>query len=106
MPPPPIFPSPLLWGDEATCRQRFGAAVGDLKTTRRFYPFVYPFAPADVVDFLFDYYGPTNRAAASLSDARPALHEELTALWTQHNIATGGTTHVESEYLEVTGTRS
>jgi SAM-dependent methyltransferase len=106
VPPPPCFPSPLLWGDEATCRARFGAAVGDLQTRRYFYPFVYPFAPADVVDFFFDYYGPTNRASASLSYARPALHQELTALWTRNNLATDGTTHVESEYLEVAGTRS
>jgi SAM-dependent methyltransferase len=106
VPPPPFFPSPLLWGDEGTCRQRFGAAVGDLVMTRRFYPFVYPFAPSDVVDFFFAYYGPANRAAASLSYVRPALHEELTALWRRNNIATDGTTHVESEYLEVAAIRS
>ena len=104
-PPPPNFPSPLLWGDEATCRQRFGAAVSDLKITRYFYPFVYPFAPAKVVDFFFDYYGPTNRAYAALGETRQALHAELTELWTRNNIATDGTTHVESEYIEVIGTR-
>ena len=104
-PPPPYFPSPLLWGDEATCRQRFGAAVGDLKITRYFYPFVYPFAPAKVVDFFFEYYGPTNRAYAALGETRQALHADLTELWTRNNIATDGTTHVESEYIEVAGTR-
>src|SRR6195256_3808014 len=39
VPPPPHFPSPLLWGDEATCRQRFGAVVGGMKITRHMYPF-------------------------------------------------------------------
>jgi SAM-dependent methyltransferase len=105
-PPPPFFPSPLLWGDEGTCRQRFGAAVADLKITRYLYPFIYPFAPAKVVDFFFDYYGPTNRAYASLGDVtREALHAELTGLWTCNNVATDGTTRVMSEYIEVTGTR-
>ncbi len=32
--PPPHVPSPLLWGDEMTCRQRLGAGVKDLKITR------------------------------------------------------------------------
>jgi len=103
--PPPAFPSPLLWGDEGTCRQRFGAAVADLTITRYLYPFVYPFGPAKVVDFFFDYYGPTNRAYAALGERRQALHDELTALWTRNNIATDGTTHVRSEYIEVVGTR-
>ena len=105
-PAPPNFPSPLLWGDEATCRTRFGAAVVDLKVTTYFYPFVYPFAPSRVVDFFFDYYGPTNRAYASLTDTREALHAALTALWERNNLATDGTTHVEAEYIEVVATRA
>jgi len=60
VPPPPYFPSPLQWGDEATCRQRLGASVKDLKITRYMYPFEYPFPPAKVVDFFIEYYGPTN----------------------------------------------
>ena len=107
LPPPTIFPSPLLWGDEGTVRIRFGAALADLRMTRRMYPFPYPFAPAKVVDFFFEYYGPTNRAWAALgADARQALHEELTALWTRNNTAADGTTLVEAEYLVVDGTRA
>jgi hypothetical protein len=106
-PPPPIFPSPLLWGDEATCRQRFGAGVSDMKITRHMYPFEYPFPPAKVVDFFIEYYGPTNRAYASLSeDGRKALHDDLTTLWTRNNVATDGTTLVQAEYIEVIGTRA
>ena len=47
-------PSPLLWGDETTCRQRLGACVRDLKITPYMYPFEYPFAPAKVVDFFIE----------------------------------------------------
>lgn len=107
VPPPPHFPSPLLWGDDVTCRQRLGAKAKDLKITRYMYPFEYPFAPAKVVDFFIEYYGPTNRACASLNgDARNALHDDLTALWTRNNVATDGTTRVLAEYLEVIGTRA
>ena len=107
VPPPPGFPSPLLWGDEATCRQRFGAGVNDLRITRYLYPFEYPFAPAKVVDFFIEYYGPTNRAYASLTDeGRRALHDDLTALWTRNNVGTEGTTRVQAEYIEVIGNRA
>ena len=107
VPPPPHFPSPLLWGDDVTCRHRLGAKAKDLKITRYMYPFEYPFAPAKVVDFFIEYYGPTNRACASLTgDARNALHDDLTALWTRNNVATDGTTRVLAEYLEVIGTRA
>jgi SAM-dependent methyltransferase len=106
VPPPPHFPSPPLWGDETTCRQRLGAGVSGLRITRYLYPFEYPFAPAKVVDFFIEYYGPTNRAYSSLGDdARKAFHEDLTALWARNNLATDGTTRVHSEYIEVIGTR-
>lgn len=106
VPPPSYFPSPLLWGDEATCRQRLGAGVRDLKITRYMYPFEYPFAPTKVVDFFVEYYGPTSRAYGSLDDAgKTALHSDLTALWTRNNGATDGTTRVLAEYIEVIGTR-
>jgi len=106
VPPPPTMPSPLLWGNEATCRERFGSAVRPLTVTRHMYPFVYPFGPAKVAQFFFDYYGPTNRAYGSLSaDAKQALSDDLTALWERNNIATDGTTHVEGEYIQVDGTR-
>jgi SAM-dependent methyltransferase len=106
VPPPPNVPSPLLWGDEATCRRRLGSGVKDLKVTRLLYPFEYPFPPPQVVDLFMEYYGPTNRAYASLNDARRrAMHSDLTALWTRNNAATDGTTRVSAEYLEVIGTR-
>ncbi len=105
-PPPQIFPSPLLWGDEATCRQRLGTGVMALNITRSLYPFEYPFAPAKVVDFFIEYYGPTNRAYRSLDEVgQKALHEDLTALWTLNNVATDGTTRVLAEYIVVIGDR-
>jgi SAM-dependent methyltransferase len=107
VPPPAYFPSPLLWGDEATCRQRFGAGVQDVTVTRRLYPFAYPFPPAMVADFFFAYYGPANRAYGSLADeGQQALRDDLTALWTRNNLATDGTTKVDAEYIDVIAIRA
>jgi ubiquinone/menaquinone biosynthesis C-methylase UbiE len=107
LPPPPHFPSPLQWGDEATCRQRLGASMKDLKITRYMYPFEYPFPPAKVVDFFIEYSGPTNRAYSSLNDqGQKAMRDDLTALWTRNNVVTDGTTRVQAEYIEVIGTRT
>jgi SAM-dependent methyltransferase len=106
-PPPSIFPSPLLWGDEAKVRERFAKGVSDLKITSYMYPMRYPFPPAEVVDFFITYYGPTFRAHASLDEAgKEAFRNDLTDLWTRNNTATDGTTDVQSEYIEVIGTRA
>ena len=77
-----------------------------MRLTKRNYTFDYPFPPSDVVDFFRLYYGPTNRAFASLDDAgQKMLHRELESLWSAHNRAQGGFTVVEGEYLEVIATR-
>lgn len=105
--PPPFFPSPLLWGQEAAVRARFGEAVRNLAITRHLYPFAYPFGPAKVAEFFAEYYGPTNRGYASLDEAaRQALHEDLTALWTRNNLSADGTTRVEAEYITVEAWRA
>jgi len=107
VPPPAIMASPLLWGDEARVRERFGSGVSSLETNKRMYIFRYPFAPGEVVDFFITYYGPTNRAYASLDVAgKEALHKDLEQLWSSHNLASDGSTHVESEYLEVQALRA
>lgn len=107
VPPPPIMASPLLWGDEAKVRERFGTGVSRLEMTRHMYSFRYPFSPDEVVDFFITYYGPTNRAYASLDAAgKVAMHADLVQLWASSNLAGDGTTHVESEYLQVQGLRA
>jgi hypothetical protein len=75
--------------------------------TRRQYSFTYPFPPGEVVEFFRQYYGPTNRAFASLdeTDARK-LREDLEALWSSHNRGGDKLTVVSSEYLEVIAVRA
>ncbi|MFY9268496.1 MAG: class I SAM-dependent methyltransferase [Candidatus Manganitrophaceae bacterium] len=82
LPPPPIMPSPLKWGDEATVRERLRDGITDLRLTRKMYPFNYPFPPSEAVEFFRVYYGPTNRAFAALdSDKQAALRNDLEQLW-------------------------
>ncbi len=101
------MPSPVLWGDEATVRERLGHGLSALSLTRRQYRFDYPFPPAEVVEFFRLYYGPTNRAFAALdAEGQAHLRRELEALWTTHNRAGGGCTSVSAEYLEIIGTRA
>ena len=100
-------PSPLLWGDETVVRERLGPQICDLKVTRRQYTFDYPFPPSHVVNFFRLYYGPVNRAFASLDRAgRKSLHEELEDLWAADNCGHDGFTLVAAEYLEVIATRA
>jgi SAM-dependent methyltransferase len=106
VPPPPLMPSPLLWGDEATVRERLRDGVVELTLNKRRYPFYYPFPPAEVVEHFRTYYGPMNRAFNALDDAgQAALRRDLEQLWTEHNSASDGTTRYDSEYLEVVAVR-
>jgi ubiquinone/menaquinone biosynthesis C-methylase UbiE len=104
---PSGMPSPVLWGNEATVRERLGGGVSHLAMTRRHYNFDYPFPPAGVVDLFRHYYGPTNRAFASLDEAAAAkLREELETLWSRHNQGGDEITFVAAEYLEVIAVRA
>lgn len=101
------MPSPVLWGDEPTVRERLGKGLSELSMTRRQYAFAYPFPPAEVVEFFRLYYGPTNRAFAALDvEGQARLRQELEALWTAHNRAGAGCTTAFAEYLEVIGIRA
>jgi hypothetical protein len=104
---PSGMPSPVLWGDEATVRERLGGGLSDLSLVRRQYTFSYPFPPSEVVDIFLLYYGPTHQAFTSLdATGGESLRQELEALWTSHNRAGLGSTTVFAEYLEVIGVRA
>jgi len=81
VPPSPLMAPPPKWGDEPTVRERLKNGVSQLTLTRRMYPFSYPFAPRKVAEFYCEYYGPTNRAYASLDETkRAAFLTDLAAL--------------------------
>jgi len=109
VPPPAGVPSPIQWGDAAKVRERLGTGTTELRTIPRMIAFEFPFGPAEVVEFWRAYYGPTNRAFEALateSAKQSALRADLERLWGSQNQATGGSTRVESEYLEVVAVRA
>ncbi|WP_455377125.1 class I SAM-dependent methyltransferase [Petrachloros mirabilis] len=104
---PSGMPSPTLWGDEATVRERLGKGLSDLQLIRRMYPFSYPFGPAEVVEFFRFYYGPTHQAFAALdAGGQTQLRLDLETLWSTHNRGGVDNTIVFAEYLEVIGIRA
>ena len=102
-PPPPGLPSPLLWGDESTVRNRLRVGMGEVELHHRIARLSYPFDPAGTVEFFRQYYGPTQRAFAGLEpEAQAALHRDLVALQIAHDRGSrANETVVEAEYLEV-----
>jgi SAM-dependent methyltransferase len=106
VPPPANMPSPLLWGDEATVRNRFGDAVSAINFERRKIAFTFPFGVGETIEFWREFYGPTHKAFAALDEkGQAALRRDLQELWSQNNLAADETTQIESEYLEVTAFR-
>ena len=104
---PSGMPSPVLWGDEPTVRNRFREGIGNLKCAPYFYRFDYPFPPDAVVEFYRTNYGPMTRAFGSLDVAgQEKLRSDLVALWSAHNKAVGDSTKVDAEYLEVIASRA
>lgn len=106
VPPASGIPSPILWGNEAMVAERLGDQVADLRCTPRTITFYFPFSATATVEYFRTYYGPTQRAFATLSaDAQEALRSDLEQLWTQHNRSGNGVTQVDSTYLEVVAVR-
>jgi 2-polyprenyl-3-methyl-5-hydroxy-6-metoxy-1,4-benzoquinol methylase len=106
---PPNMPSPILWGDEATVTDRLKDGIGELSLERRLMTFRFPFSPAEVVEHFRKFYGPTQKAFASIADdeeKQTSLRSDLENLWQEHNLATDGTTRIQSEYLEVIARRT
>jgi ubiquinone/menaquinone biosynthesis C-methylase UbiE len=106
VPPAPGVPSPVLWGDEATIRERLNGSVADIQLTRRLMTFNFPFSAPEVVEAFRHYYGPTYKAFGALDEkGQTALRQELEQLWSTHNQSQNGVTRVESEYLEIVAVR-
>jgi ubiquinone/menaquinone biosynthesis C-methylase UbiE len=109
VPPPPNMPSPVLWGDEASVKERFKEGISDLQMNRRMITFEYPFSPEEVVAHFRKYYGPMQKIFDALEtdkEKQNELRRELEKHWAKHNQASDGTTKAESEYLEIVAHRA
>jgi SAM-dependent methyltransferase len=107
LPMPPGMPSPLLWGDEATVRERLSDGVSDLRLKTAVAQLRYPYSIPQAVEFHRTYLGPARATFEATPEAkRPALIRDLEAIYGKYNQARDGTTWVEAEYLQVIATRA
>lgn len=104
--PPPDMPSPLLWGDADTVRQRLEPHVSRLQIARSHLHFDYPMPPSQLVAHYINHFGPARNAHAKLDEeGRRAFLDDLIALWQRHSQTDDGTTQVDGEILEVVAVR-
>lgn len=107
VPPPQNMPSPLLWGDATTVSERLSYGVSEINFEPRSISLAFPFDVPETIEFWRQFYGPTHKAFAALDEnGQAALRRDLEELWAENNLSNDGTTHVRSEYLEVTAVRN
>jgi ubiquinone/menaquinone biosynthesis C-methylase UbiE len=109
VPPPPGIPPPVLWGDDATVRQRLAPHFTHIHTELIPIDFDMPTNPAGAVAFFRQYFGPTKMAFSRLGEpGQAAMAAELEALWSSANTSPSPATHtlVHNQYLQITATRS
>ena len=104
--PPPGVASPALWGTRTRIEELFGDGARDIRTVARTFNFRYC-SPAHWLDVFRTYYGPINRAYATLDPLHQAeLTRELTALLDETNRSGDRTLVLPSEYLEIIVSRA
>jgi hypothetical protein len=103
MPPPAGLKPPTLWGAEARLRELF-AGYG-MNISLQTFTFRYA-SPEHWLDVFRTYYGPANRAFASLGAAQQAaLEDDILDLLRNCNRGGSSTLIVPGEYLEVVITK-
>jgi SAM-dependent methyltransferase len=106
--PPPGLAPPVLWGDDATVRQRLAPGFSEIQTEVIRIDFELPMNPAGAVDFFRKYFGPTQVAFGRLDEnGQKALASDLVALWSGANLAANPSeqTLIKNEYLQVIAKR-
>ena len=107
VPPPPGVKPPILWGDDATLRERLSPHFTNITVKPIPLDFDLPTTPAGAVDFFRTYFGPTKVAFSKLDEAgKKALFAELEHLWSSENKASDPNhTLIHHEFIEITATR-
>jgi len=107
LPPPDGIPTPVLWGDEATVRERLGHGTSEIRTTRRRFEMDFPFDARQVVEFFRNYFGPVQLSFSRMDlDQQREYAADLERLWTEGGESSPDRTIVRTEYLEVIATRA
>jgi SAM-dependent methyltransferase len=106
-PLPPQLAPPVLWGVEATVRERLRDGTAELRLTPRVYAVAFPFGPEAVADLYLANLGALQRAYTGLDpDRQAALRRDLTRFFADNNRAGDGTTRIDAECLEAVATRA
>jgi ubiquinone/menaquinone biosynthesis C-methylase UbiE len=106
--PPRGVAPPVLWGDEATVRERLEPYFEQIRTELVPVLFDLPTNAAGAVSFFRRFFGPTQVAFSRLDEVGQArFAAELEALWAGANEAENPEEQVlvRSEYLQVMGRR-
>lgn len=109
VPPPSGIAPPILWGDDATVRERLAPWFTDVHTEIVPIDFDMPVNPAGAVAFFRKYFGPTHMAFQRLDEAgQQALAADLEALWSGANRSPDPENHtlIRNEFLRVLAKRS
>ncbi len=108
VPPPPGVKPPILWGDDATVRERLSPYFTNIETKSIPIDFDMPANAAGCVDFFRTYFGPTKVAFSKLDEpGQKALFADLENLWSSENAAPDPANHtlIRHEYVRITATR-
>jgi ubiquinone/menaquinone biosynthesis C-methylase UbiE len=108
VPPPLGAMPPVLWGDEATVRERLEENFGEFQMTRKNYPqWQYPFSASELVDYFRKHFGPVKRAFENIDiETQKILHNQLEEIYIKTSeVSAEGIKIVKGEYLDITATR-
>ena len=108
VPGAPGLPAPVLWGDQATVRERLHAEFTSIETRLVPVDFDLPVNPLGAVNFFRQFFGPTLVAFSRLDESgQAALSKDLEQLWAGANTASNPAEHtlVPNQYLQVTARR-
>ena len=99
VPPPPGVRPPVQWGSEERLRELFGPDV-TITAPRRSFLWRFPSAEHQA-DFFATFYGPTNRALATLSaDGAASLRAEMVETVKGFDVSDDSTLVLRMDYLE------
>lgn len=99
LPPPPGLAPPVLWGSPERLRELFGPEA-TISAPQRSFRWRFPSAEHQV-EFFTTFYGPTNRAVATLGADRAAgLKAEMLDVVKRFNVSDDNTLVLRMDYLE------
>jgi SAM-dependent methyltransferase len=99
LPPPPGVRPPVLWGSEERLRELFGPEV-TISAPRRSFLWRFPSAEHQA-EFFATFYGPTNRALATLGNGGGAsLKAEMVETVRRFDVSDDDTLVLRMDYLE------